>query len=1011
MKNIIFVAVLMALSLSLSANLMWPDAIPIRQGVNIEWFRTGTETEDGGAIYVWSDTKLGERDLFAQKVNASGTMVWGEPLLIDGKPDRQEDPVITRTSDNNYILAWIDFSDDLDGNVYAQKISSSGQLQWATGGVPVCTEFGVQISLNIESDNAGGAYIVWADNRNSSTDLYAQRLNASGTAVWEEDGIPVANGNGDEVQNTMFPDGEGGMMLAYTFTYVGNDDIYAKRFLPDGTMAWAQPMTIASGPGNQSSVRMAPLANGEFVLVWKNQPEVDDNIYAQKINRAGQTLWPNPFVVINDSQTTAAPQLNPRVVTTSDNGVIVAWEDFRLNNQNADLFAQKISAAGVLQWNPAGVLITDADFAQVGIRLAADNAGGAYMVWDDTRNGNAPNYDTFAQHVNSSGTMLWENNGKAICIAENEQSGSLIKVSGNNIFINWMDIRNGSVGIYYQVLNSSGAIQLAANGQQVFWGLSGDTPLQNYLLLPRTDDVVAIWQDTRFANIGYQIYFQIVNADGSLEAGMEVNGRPVTVSVGAEQLTPNAVVTPDGHIGIVWEDKRNPNPKVYAQLISPTGQRLWGDTGLEVTTNSPLRQQSPKISYVDGAFYIGWSGTIQVGTNYVYQTYGQKIQNNQKMWGPDGILISDIGTVPGLSECILSSLNDLYFVWERSNSVGDPKVIYAKRMQPDGTAFPGWDAAGEPTTTYSSWDTIHLHPKSTLTDQGLFVMWRDMRGDFLLNYWGQLFSPNGDKVWDPLGVNLADAAQEQEFGVLSSDHNGVTMVWAENINGMHDIKYSKYNYAGSPIWGDLGNFIVQADSTQINPTIAKFENRGLAVAWADYYHGESDIYYKYLNTDGSLVGSPLGEVLTAAGKFQYDPLLAAVGNEAYAIWADGRSSGKTEILGLYMQKLNNMCSGINDPSAPSLSVYELRQNYPNPFNPETTIMLNVKEANASMELGIYNLKGQLVKLLHNGRLAKGEHSFVWTGTDNNNNSVASGVYFYKVTSEAGNQTRRMLLVK
>jgi hypothetical protein len=60
-------------------------------------------------------------------------MLWNEPVLIDGKPDRQEDPVITRTSDNNYIIAWIDFSNDLDGNVYAQKIDGNGQRMWQDG--------------------------------------------------------------------------------------------------------------------------------------------------------------------------------------------------------------------------------------------------------------------------------------------------------------------------------------------------------------------------------------------------------------------------------------------------------------------------------------------------------------------------------------------------------------------------------------------------------------------------------------------------------------------------------------------------------------------------------------------------------------------------------------------------------------------------------------------------------------------------------------------------------------
>ena len=87
--------ILVLISIELSA-LEWANPTPIRQGVNIEWFRTGTETSDGCAIYVWSDTKLGARDLYAQKVNPNGTMAWNEPLLVDGKPDRQEDPVITK---------------------------------------------------------------------------------------------------------------------------------------------------------------------------------------------------------------------------------------------------------------------------------------------------------------------------------------------------------------------------------------------------------------------------------------------------------------------------------------------------------------------------------------------------------------------------------------------------------------------------------------------------------------------------------------------------------------------------------------------------------------------------------------------------------------------------------------------------------------------------------------------------------------------------------------------------
>ncbi|NQV18284.1 MAG: hypothetical protein HQ534_07075 [Armatimonadetes bacterium] len=99
-------------------------------------------------------------------------------------------------------------------------------------------------------------------------------------------------------------------------------------------------------------------------------------------------------------------------------------------------------------------------------------------------------------------------------------------------------------------------------------------------------------------------------------------------------------------------------------------------------------------------------------------------------------------------------------------------------------------------------------------------------------------------------------------------------------------------------------------------------------------------------------------------------------------------------------------------------------NYPNPFNPETTISFSLNTENTSLhnatawqaedtELIIYNLKGQKIKTLYpfpNGSL--GTREVVWNGTDENNQPVSSGIYFYQL--KIGNQyseTKRMLLLK
>ena len=86
-------------------------------------------------------------------------------------------------------------------------------------------------------------------------------------------------------------------------------------------------------------------------------------------------------------------------------------------------------------------------------------------------------------------------------------------------------------------------------------------------------------------------------------------------------------------------------------------------------------------------------------------------------------------------------------------------------------------------------------------------------------------------------------------------------------------------------------------------------------------------------------------------------------------------------------------------------------NYPNPFNPTTTIKFNV-QANSKISIEVFNVKGQKVKQLVNERISAGEHSIVWNGSDDNNRSVASGIYFYKMKTDGRyTETRKMILLK
>lgn len=91
-------------------------------------------------------------------------------------------------------------------------------------------------------------------------------------------------------------------------------------------------------------------------------------------------------------------------------------------------------------------------------------------------------------------------------------------------------------------------------------------------------------------------------------------------------------------------------------------------------------------------------------------------------------------------------------------------------------------------------------------------------------------------------------------------------------------------------------------------------------------------------------------------------------------------------------------------------VFELDQNYPNPFNNETVIKFGLRRP-ASVTLTIYNILGQKVRTLVEGRLAAGSQTVSWDGKDDKGNDLSSGIYFYQLRAGEMSETKRLVLLK
>ncbi len=188
----------------------------------------------------------------------------------------------------------------------------------------------------------------------------------------------------------------------------------------------------------------------------------------------------------------------------------------------------------------------------------------------------------------------------------------------------------------------------------------------------------------------------------------------------------------------------------------------------------------------------------------------------------------------------------------------------------------------------------------------------------------------------------------------------------------------------------LGDFFMREDSLFIR----EFEQGTVMVnpsASATRTYNLTADYYKIVPIDGGFVD--------ASGN--YDGYLSYE-----------KISGEIEIppvSGLILK--DSLATTVEKNISAQIRGFELSQNYPNPFNPETVIKYQLPVA-SKLTIKIYNILGNEIRTLVDGKQPAGSHSAIWDGRNNSGKSVSSGIYFYRIiVNDEFKQTKRMLLMK
>ena len=278
-----------------------------------------------------------------------------------------------------------------------------------------------------------------------------------------------------------------------------------------------------------------------------------------------------------------------------------------------------------------------------------------------------------------------------------------------------------------------------------------------------------------------------------------------------------------------------------------------------------------------------------------------------------------------------------------------------------------------------------------------------------------IFKRSGTGWYQQAKLVASDGASQDLFGYSVSiiDDYAVIGACGDDDNGSYS--GSAYIFIRSDtIWTEQAK-LTASDGTADNYfgySVSIFDDYAAIGAYSDDDNGISSGSAYIFNRSGTTWYQQTKLLASDGAAYDKFGRSVSISGNLVIIGADGNSDNGISSGSAYVFQNDSLPSVIADFEANPLET-KLIGNFPNPFNTTTTISFYLTAENREdAEIVIYNIKGQQIKtfpVILSG--VKGQYLVVWDGTNENNQAVSSGIYFYRIQTGDYTETKKCFLLK